>query len=160
MINFEEFRSLARSENWGAVHAMLDDARNGALTDEDVRDEVYWRSVALTREARYAEALDFLRKNAELFNSRSLVCLSLACILVKLERDREALDELSRAPIEEEMEDYYGLAIDAKFLYFYLLAKGGDSSVKSRLAEIPDDYRHVTMDGKFLTKADITSFIK
>jgi hypothetical protein len=38
------------------------------------------------------------------------------------------------------MEKFCGLAIDAKFFYFYLLAKSGDQSVKSRLSEIPDDY--------------------
>ncbi len=86
--------------------------------------------------------------------------LNLARILNKLGRDREALDELRSAPIEEEMEEYYGLAIDAKFFYLYLLAKSGDLSVRDRLAEIPDDYRHITMGGKFLTKADIVSFLK
>ncbi len=66
---------------------------------------------------------------------------------------------MKQAPFEEEMEDFYGLAIDAKFLYFYLLARSGDRSIKDRLSEIPDDYRHITMDGKFLTKPDILALL-
>jgi hypothetical protein len=57
------------------------------------------------------------------------------------------------------MEDFYGLAIDAKFFYFYILAKNGDKSIANRLPEIPDDYRHITKDGKFLTKTDIAAIL-
>ena len=160
MIDFNKFQRLVRSEDWASVYAVLDDARNNAVNDDEIKDETYWRAVALRRELRYDEALELLRNNANLFNSQSLVHHELACILIELGRDREALDELKKAPIEEEMENYYGLAIDAKFFYFYLLAKSGDPSVKDRLAEIPDDYRHITMGGTFLTKADIASFLK
>lgn len=155
-----KLQSLMRSNDWASVYAMLDDARNRAVSSEDIRREAYWRVAALRGEQRYEEALQLLRKSAGLFNSQCLVHLDLAYILIKLGRDKEALHELSSAPIEEEMEEYYGLAIDTKFLYFYLLAKSGNSSVKDRLAEIPDDYRHITMGGKFLTKADIASFLK
>ena len=160
MIDFDQFRDFVCSGNWSAVHAMLDDARDRAVTDDDIKDEAYWRVVALTRETRYNEALDFLTKNSDRFDCRSWLYHESARILIKLGRDREALDELRKAPIEEEMEDYYGLAIDAKFFYLYLLAKSGDPSVKDRLSEIPDDYRHITMGGTFLTKADIASFLK
>ena len=155
-----QLQTLMRSRDWTSVYVMLDDARNRAVSDDDVKDEIYWRVTAFGREQRYEEALELLKKNAARFNCQCLVHLDLAYILLKLGRDQEALEDLGRAPIEEEMEEYYGLAIDAKFLYFYLLAKSGDPLVKDRLAEIPDDYRHITMDGKFLTKADIASFLK
>lgn len=159
MIDFYQFRRLADSKDWASVHAMLDEARDRAITDDDIRSEAHWRVVALTREQRYDDALDLLSKNAHLFNSQSLVHHKAACILDKLGRNEEALEELKKAPIEEEMESYYGLAIDAKFFYFYLLAKSGDPSVKERLSEIPDDYRHITMGGTFLTKTDIVSLL-
>lgn len=155
-----KLQSLMRSKDWASVYAMLDDAHNQAVSPEDIRREAYWRVAALKGEHKYEEALQLLRKSAGLFNSQCLAHLDLAYILIKLGREQEALEELSRAPIEEEMQNYYGLAIDAKFLYFYLLAKNGDQSVKGRLSEIPDDYRHITMDGKFLTRADIASFLK
>jgi thioredoxin-like negative regulator of GroEL len=154
-----QLQALMRSKDWDAVYAMLDDAGSRAVTQEDMRREVYWRATAFEGEQRYDEALELLQKNADLFDCQCLVHLQLACILIKLGRDQDALDELRKAPIEAEMEDYYGLAIDAKFLYFYLLAKIGDPSVKDRLAEIPDDYRHITSGGKFLTKTDISSFL-
>ncbi|MGP0057850.1 MAG: tetratricopeptide repeat protein [Beijerinckiaceae bacterium] len=154
-----QLQALMRSGDWDSVYSMLDDARNRAVTQEDIRQLAYWRSVALTREQRYDEALELLRESADLFNSQSLVQHELACILVTQGRDREALDELKKAPVEEEMEKHYGLAIDAKFFYFYLLAKSGDTSVKERLSEIPDDYRHIAMDGTFLTKTDIVSLL-
>jgi thioredoxin-like negative regulator of GroEL len=155
-----QLQTLMQGNDWASVYAMLDAARNQAVTREDLGSEVYWRSTALTKEQRYDEAIELLRNNANLFNSQSLVHHELACILIELGCEREALDELKKAPIEEEMEDYYGLAIDAKFFYFYLLAKSGDTSVKARFAEIPDDYRHIAMGGKFLTKADIMAFLK
>lgn len=155
-----QLQTLMRSRDWTSVYVMLDDARNRAVSDHDVKDEIYWRVTAFGREQRYEEALELLKKNAARFNCQCLVHLDLAYILLKLGRDQEALEDLGRAPIEEEMEEYYGLAIDAKFLYFYLLAKAGNPSVRDRLAEIPDDYRHITVDGKFLTKADIASFLK
>jgi tetratricopeptide (TPR) repeat protein len=159
MADITQLQQLMKSEDWATVYTMLDEARSRAVTREDFSREVYWRVVALNRQLRYKEALELLRENANLFNSQSLVQHELACILIKLGRDLEALDELSKAPIEEEMDSFYGLAIDAKFFYFYLLAKSGDTSVKNRLDEIPDDYRHITMDGKFLTKPDIAALL-
>ena len=58
------------------------------------------------------------------------------------------------------MTSFYGLAIDAKFFYLYLLAKRCDPSVKERLSEIPDDYQHITMDREFLTKPDIMALLE
>jgi tetratricopeptide (TPR) repeat protein len=159
MINFDQFQTRVRSGNWISVYEMLDEARNGAITNDDIMDEAFWRVVALTRQQRYEEALDFLRKNAKLFNSQSLVQHKIACILIRLGRDQDALNELSKAPVEEEMQRFYALAIDAKFFYYYLLAKNGDPSVKRRLDEIPDDYRHITAGGKFLTKPDIVALL-
>ncbi len=160
MINFDQFKILVCSGNWAGVYAMLEEARSRAVTDDDVSDEVYWRAVALTRQGRYEEALQHLRANANLFNSQCLAQKELASILVKLGRNEEALEELSKAPIEEEMKPFRALALDTKFLYFYLLAKKGNQSIKARLSEIPDDYRHFTLDRKFLTKPDIVALLE
>lgn len=149
-----------RKQDWNSAHALLDEVRDNATTKDEMKDEVYWRARALGRAHRYDEALELLRNSASLFNSQCLVHQQRARMLLKLGRDREALDELREAPIEEEMADHYGLAIDAKFFYLYLLAKSGDPSVRVRLSEIPDDYRHITMDGKLLTKADIAAFLR
>lgn len=154
-----QLRELMRTRDWVSVYAMLDDARSRAVTQEDMRREAYWRVAALQRQQRYDEALKLLRRSAQFFDCQCLVHHEAASLLVKLGRNQEALAELEQAPIEAEMGEYYGLAIDAKFFYLYLLAKSGDPSVKDRLCEIPDDYRHITMDGKFLTKADITAFL-
>lgn len=159
MINFDRFKALARAGNWASIYAMLDEARDNATSHDDIMDEAYWRAVALTKQQRYEEALEFLHRNTILFNCQSLVQHRIAEILVTLGRLQEALEELRRAPVEEEMDSFYGLAIDAKFFYFYLLAKGGDTSIKNRLNEIPDDYRHITKDGKFLTKPDIVALL-
>lgn len=151
---------LMRSKDWASVYSMLDDARSRAVTRDDMKQEVYWRATALENEQRYAEALNLLQTNTGLANSMSLWSHQIACLLVKLDRDKDAVDELSKAPIEEEMKDHYGLAIDAKFFYLYLLAKNGDPSVRDRLVEIPDDYRYITMEGQFLTKADIIALLR
>src|SRR5579862_9173577 len=114
----EKLRILVRSKDWSAVHDLLDDAQRRAATREDKCDEVYWRAVALEDEQRYGDAISLLRKNRDLFYSQTLAHHKIARCLIKLGRDQEALDELSQAPIEAEMQSHYGLAIDAKFFYF------------------------------------------
>jgi tetratricopeptide (TPR) repeat protein len=156
----QQLQASMRGEDWASVYALLDRIRGRASTQDDMRMETYWRVTALGKQGRYDEAIALQRRNANLFNSQCLVHHNLARFLLKLGRDDEALEELKKAPIEEEMEDFYGLAIDAKFSYFYLLAKRGDQSVKDRLSEIPDDYRHITMGGRFLTKPDIVALLK
>lgn len=153
-----QLRDLFRDEDWNSVYSLLDRAKSQAVTREDFSREAYWRAVAFERQGRFEEALDLLRRNASLFNCQCLVQKMLASILVKLGHYRQALEELSKAPIEEEMQAFYGSAIDAKFLYFYLLAKCGDRFIQDRLAEIPDDYRHFA-GGKFLTKPDIVALM-
>jgi tetratricopeptide (TPR) repeat protein len=160
MIDIDRLQGLMRKDDWSSVYTMLDAARQQAVTDDEIKREVYWRMVALENQRHYEEAIDFLQSNSRHFNSQCLVHQNLASFLLKLGRNKDALDELSKAPFEEEMEDFYGSAIDAKFLYFYLLAKSGDRSIKDRLSEIPDDYRHITMDGKFLTKPDIVAVLE
>lgn len=160
MIDFDKFNELARREDWHALHAMLDDARARAITADDVRREVYWRVAALRQQGHYQEAFDLLREKEHTSNSKCRMHHGLARLLLKLGRDQEAIDELSKAPFEAEMTSFYGLATDAKFLYLYLLAKQGDSSVRGRLNEIPGDYEYVTTDVEFLTKADIVALLK
>ena len=155
-----ELQALMRRKEWASVYAMLDDARKRAINADDLKSETYWRVAALGREGRYQEAIQLLRDNASRFNSQSSVHHELASFLVKLGHEQDALEELKKAPIEEEMGEFYGLAIDAKFFLLYLLAKNGDRSVRDRLNEIPDDYRHITMGGKFLTKNDIAALLK
>lgn len=159
MINIDRFNELARSEDWDGLTALLDDARKNASTPDDVRREIHWRCVALERQGRYQEALELVRDKAQLFNSQCGVKQRQAALLLKLGRNQEALTTLESAPFEAEMPTFYGLALDAKFSYFYLLAQQGDPSVRARLAEIPDDYRHMTMDIEFLTKADILALL-
>ncbi|MDR3407064.1 MAG: hypothetical protein P4L68_01035 [Methylovirgula sp.] len=157
--DIRKIQKLMREKAWSPVYALLDDARDQAITREDKARETYWRSIALKNQGRYQEAIDLLRKDGTLFNSQCLPLKIIAEVLERMGDDQGALRELSMAPIEQEMEDFYGLAIDTKFLYFYLLAKIGDRSVLNRLSEIPDDYRHITMGGKFLTKADVVALL-
>lgn len=159
MLDLGRLRGYFRDKNWAAAHAALDEARNRAVCEDDLKNEAFWHVVTLTREERYEEALELLRQKAPLLGSQSLVQRRIAAILHKLGRDQDALVELGKAPIEEEMQEFYGLALDAKFLYFYLLAKSGDQSVRERLSEIPDDYRHFTLDSEFLTKPDIAALL-
>ena len=160
MIDSKKFEDFARSEEWEALYAMLDDARDNAATADDIGSELHWRIAALKRQERYQDALDLLREKARAYNSQSLAQHQFARVLLKLGRDQEAVDELSKAPFEAEMTSFYGLATDAKFLYLYLLAKQGDPSVRERLNEIPDDYEYVTTDVEFLTKADIVALLE
>ncbi len=152
-------QKLMEGEDWPAVYAILDRVQSQATTREDKARETYWRAMALIGQNQYQEAVDLLRKGGKLFNSQCLPYKIIAEVLDKIGDDQGALRELSDAPIDQEMERFYGLAIDAKFFYFYLLAKTGDRSVLNRLSEIPDDYRHIAMGGKFLTKADIVSLL-
>ena len=160
MIDTDRFKDLANRGDWTSLYAMLDEARGTAVFREDVRSEVHWRIAALERQQRHGEALNLLRGNAAIYDCRCYVQHKSARLLLRLGRDQEALHELSKAPFEAEMTPFYGLAIDAKFFYLYLLAKQGDPAVKKRLSDIPDDYRHVTMDRDFLTKPDIMALLK
>ncbi len=160
MIDTEKFRDLANGKDWTSLYAMLDDARSTAVSRDDVRSEVHWRIAALERQQRYGEALDLLRSNTAIYNSQSYVRHQSARLLLQLGRDKDALDELSKAPFEAEMTSYYGLAMDAKFCYFYLLAKHSDPLLKARLSEIPEDYQYITKNGEFITKPDIAALLK
>ena len=155
--DIRKIQKLMREKAWPSVYSLLDAAREHASTKEEKASETYWRSTALIKQGRYQEAIELLHDDGELFHCQCLAHKIIAEVLDKIGDDRGALQELSDAPIEQEMEDFYGIAIDTKFLYFYLLAKTGDRSVLNRLSEIPDDYRHITMGGKFLTKADIAA---
>lgn len=155
-----QIQKLMREKAWSSIYSILDDARDRAVTREDKAREAYWRSTAFIKQGQYQKAIELLRDDCGLFYCQCLPHKMIAEILDKTGDDHDALRELSTAPIEQEMEEFYGIAIDTKFLYFYLLAKSGDRSILSRLSELPNDYRHVTMDGKFLTSADIVALLK
>ena len=157
MINYDQYKTLAGQEDWQAVHALLDDARENAVTPHDISDEVFMRVATLKWQERYSEALDLLRERGHLYGSDSLAKHDMARVLVKLSRERDALDVMSGSPYEAEMTSFYGLAMDAKFFHVALLAKVGDPSARDRLTEIPEDYSTVTMDGDLLTKADVVA---
>ncbi len=160
MIDAENFKDLADRKDWASLYAMLDDARGTAASRDDVRSELHWRVAAFERQQRYGEALDLLRSNASIYDSQSYVQHQSARLLLRLDRDKEALSELSKAPFDAEITSHHSLALDAKFFYFYLLAKNGDASVKARLPEIPDDYQYITKSGQFITKPDIAALLK
>ena len=160
MIDTERFKDLAARGDWTSLYAMLDEARGTAASREDVRSEVHWRLAPRERQQRHGDAFDLLRSKADIYDCRCYVQHKSARLLLCLGRDPEALHELSKAPFEAEMTSFYGLAIDAKFFYLYLLAKRCDPSVKERLSEIPDDYQHITMDREFLTKPDIMALLE
>jgi hypothetical protein len=157
--DIRNIQKLIREKAWSSVYSRLAEARNDATTRDDKVNEVYWRSVALIRQRRYGEAVELLRDEGSLFYCQCLPRKIIAEVLDKTGDDQGALRELSAAPIEQELEEFYGIAIDTKFLYFYLQAKIGDHSILNRLAEIPDDYRHITMGGKFQTKSDIVALL-
>ena len=160
MIDTEKLRDFANRKDWTSLYAMLDDARGAAVSRDDVRSEVHWRIAALEGQQRFSEALDLLRRNATIYNSQSYVQHQSARLLLQLGRDQDALDELSKAPFEAEMMSHYGLAIDAKFFYVYLLARHGDPSAKAIIPSISDDYQYITKNGEFITKPDIVALMK
>ena len=157
--DIRKIQKLMREKAWSSVYSLLDEARDHAVTREDKAREAYWRSIAFIKQGQYQKAIELLRDDSALFYCQCLPHKIIAEVLDKAGDDQGALRELSAAPIEQEMEEFYGIAIDTKFLYFYLLAKAGDRSVVNKLSEIPNDYRHITMDGKFLTKANIISLL-
>lgn len=160
MIDADKFKSLADRGDWISLYAMLDDAHDSATSREDVASAVHWRIAALERQRRNSEALQFLKENAGAYSTRSLVQHKIARLLVSLGREQEALEELSNAPFDAEMESFYALAMDAKFFYVYLLARNDAPSIHDRLSEIPDDYQYLNRDGTILTKADIASIAR
>lgn len=154
-INVDTLQDLLRHEDWTSAFSMLDQARRTAVTSDDCKREIFWRSVVLARQNHTEQAVELLRKNAHLFNSQSHVKHEIARLLVSQGRHQEALKELNSAPIDCELDQFYALAIDAKFFYYYLLAKAGDPTIRDRLCEIPDDYRYICHDGTILAKPDI-----
>ena len=155
MMSFDQYRALVRQEDWTGVHALLDDARENAVTPDDVAREVHLRVATLRRQERYSEALDLLRERGHLYRSQALARHDMCRVLVKLGRERDALDVMSGLPYEAEMTSFPGLAMDAKFFHVAPLAKVGDPSARDRLLEIPDDYFTVTIDGDLLSKSDV-----
>lgn len=155
MINFDRYRALMDQEDWTAVHSLLDDARKNAITPDDISEEVYLRVSTLKSQERYGEALDHLQNRGHLYTSQSLAKHDMCRVLVKLSRERDALEIMSGSPYEAEMSSFPILALDAKFFHVALLAKVGDPLAKDRLREIPDDYFTVTMDGDLLSKSDV-----
>lgn len=155
MIDTDRFEELVKQQNWTSLYAMLDEARSKAVSREDVRSEVHWRIAALKRQKRYEEALSLLRNNASVYDSQSLVRHRSSQLLVQLGREREALEEISKAPFEAELTSHYGLALDAKFYCFLLKARAGDASIASRLSEFPQNFEYVEPTGRFLTVKDI-----
>ena len=159
MIDRNQYLALARQEDWPAVHTLLDNGRENAVTSDDLSQETYLRVDALKRQASYGEAIDLLRERGHLYNSQSLAQHDLARVLIKLGREKEALVVMNGGGYEAEMTSFPILAMDAKFFHVTLLAKSGDPSARDRLDEIPDDYLHVTADGDLVTKSDVMSLL-
>lgn len=154
----DEFSRLYRQREWKALHGALDAASHSCDTEERCC-VAYWRATALEAEDRCLEAIDVLTANRDDFSCKTMVHADIAENLRRLGRDLEAIDELKRAPMDEEMERYHALVVDAKYLLAHLLATNRLDVEPSLLDEIPDNYVHITSRGKRITKTDLLAMI-
>ena len=160
MFDFHRYQALSKQEDWAAVHALLDEARENAVTPDEISSEVAFRVSTLEKQGHNAEALDLLREKGHLFTSQSHATQATARVLLKLGRERDALSVMSGSPYEEEMISCPIRAMDAKFFHAVLLAKAGDPSARECLEGIPDDYIQVTVDGDdLITKSEVVTLL-
>lgn len=160
MMELQRYWALLAEQNWAAVYALLDEMRANAATPDEMASEVAFRVSTLEKQGRNHDALDLLRDRGHLFLSQSHATQTTARVLMKLGRERDALQVMSGSPYEAEMSSCPMRAMDAKFFHAVLLAKLGDPSAKQCLEGIPDDYIQVTVDGDdLITKSDVVALI-
>jgi hypothetical protein len=145
---------LIRGEDWKAAHAMLDEEE---FADPGEATVAHWRSVVLRDEGRYQEALEYLKDNQDRFNCQSGVAHKRAWIFHLIGNDTSALSEIALAPFDAEIEDFYGLVMEAKFFRLYLMILTGLPISAEQLAEIPDDYISLFPTGERIPKNKLFS---
>lgn len=153
MNNVDKLFDLMRRQDWAAAHAMLDQFESD---DPDMHGIAHWRSVVLCEEGRYEEALQYLADNLQRFNCKTNVFHKRAWIFHQTGNDQAALEEISNAPFDAEIEDYWALVVEAKFFQLYLLARLGLPIPPEQLAEIPDDFISLLPTGERIPKKRLT----
>jgi hypothetical protein len=143
---------LLRRKDWAAAHAMLDQIESD---DPDRHGIAHWRSVVLGEEGRYEEALQYLADNVQRFNCKTNVFHKRAWIFHQTGNDQAALQEISNAPFDVEIDDFWPLVMEAKFFRLYLMVRAGLPIPPEQLAEIPDDYISLLPTGERIPKKQL-----
>ncbi len=152
--NINKLFDLMRDKDWAAAHGVLDAIE---LTAPDTHGVAHWRSVVLRNEGRRQEALRYLMDNLHRFNCKTNAFHKRAWIFHELGNDGAALDEIEKAPLDSEIDDYWALVMEAKFFRLYLMAKANLPMTSAQLAEIPDDYVSLMPTGERISKAQLIS---
>ncbi len=84
-------------------------------------------------------------------------CMSAQSFFTAWASSPKRLLRLGTTPFGAEIDAFPGLTYEAMFLYCYLLIKSGHETPPNLLAAIPDDFRTLTYEGKFMSKADLLS---
>ena len=90
------------------------------------------------------------------FNCKTNAIHKRARILHESGNGDAALAEISKAPFDSEIEDYWALVMEAKFFRLYLMARAGMPLPPEQLAEIPDDYISLFPTGERVAKKRLT----
>ena len=89
------------------------------------------------------------------FHSKCLVAYLQATILNRIGQPDDAISTLRDAPIADEMDQFRALALEAAYLFCSLLAKKGREPPAELLGLIPDDFRTMDDDNRFVGKAEL-----
>jgi hypothetical protein len=157
MKKMKKIIDLLHRKDWAAAHAMLDKIE---LADPDAHGIAHWRSEVLCDEGRHQEALQYLADNMHRFNCKTNAIHKRARILHESGNGDAALAEISKAPFDSEIEDYWALVMEAKFFRLYLMARAGMPLPPEQLAEIPDDYISLFPMGERISKERLNESAK
>jgi len=152
----EDMFALLKSKDWKACDQRIDEEAPGETREKRV-SIAHWRTAVLERQGRYGDALRTLdASRADVFTQCGFL-YERAVILYRMGKFAEAIATLRDAPFGAEIDAFPGLTCEAMFLYCYLLIKSGHETPPNLLAAIPDDFRTLTYEGKFMSKADLLS---
>ncbi len=152
----EDMFALLKSKDWKACLRRIDEEAPGETREKRV-SIAHWRAAIFKWEKRYDEALLTLdASKADVFTQCGFL-YERAVIRCRMGKFAEAIATLRYAPFGAEIDAFPGLTYEAMFLYCYLLIKSGHETPPNLLAAIPDDFRTLTYEGKFMSKADLLS---
>jgi hypothetical protein len=149
---------IYRRRDWATLHKALDAASPGRDAEERCCI-AYWRAAGLEAKDHCLEANEVWAEARGEFSCKTLVHKRVAENLHRLGRDEEAIEELQRAPMLEEMDRYRALVLDAKYLLAHLMAVNGFEVEQALLDEIPENYIHIDYRGRRISKADLMAMI-
>lgn len=149
----QEISPLQRARNWPACLSLLD--AQEPQNAQDRADVAYWRAVVLGRMRHFREAVGVLDASRSDFACQSLVDLMRARFFEAAGDTKAAIGALKNAPLAQERSSFPGIVESATFFLCLFEARSGQKPAQALLDSIPDDFKTMGVEAKFLTKADI-----